>query len=120
MPDVPKLLAPDVEVRCPDRTVVTTLVSRRVARPTSLADLPVPERMRAFASSLVRPGVALPPPVPSPAPAAASGPAALAAFEDAMGRCHLDVDALGAFDRPVHLSHGSLSSERWGRHGHAP
>ena len=84
------------------------------AFPTSLADLPVPERMRAFVASLVRPGVSLPPPPTSPpGPAAARGPAALAALEAAMSRYHLDVEALAAFDRPVYVSHGSLSDERW-------
>lgn len=81
--------------------------------PTSLAELPVPERMRAFTASLVRPGVVLAPPSPPSGPAAARGPVALAAFDAAMARYDLDVDALAAFDGPVHLSHGSLSSERW-------
>ena len=84
------------------------------AFPTSLADLPVPERMRAFVASLVRPGVSLPtPPTAPPGPSVARGPAALAAIEAAMGRYHLDVEALAAFDQPVYISHGSLSNQRW-------
>lgn len=84
------------------------------AFPTSLADLPGPERMGAFVASLVRPGVVLsPPPTPPPGLAASRGPVAVAAFETAMSRYELDVHALGAFDRPVYLSYGSLSSERW-------
>jgi pimeloyl-ACP methyl ester carboxylesterase len=81
--------------------------------PTSLAELPVPERMRAFAASLVRPGVVLAPPTPPPGPAAARGPVAVAAFEAAMASYELDTDALATFDQPVYVSHGSLSNERW-------
>jgi pimeloyl-ACP methyl ester carboxylesterase len=82
--------------------------------PTRLADLPVPERMRTFAASLVRPGVEPPtPPTPPPGPESAKRPAGLSAWETAMHEHELDTGALRRFAGPVYFSYGSLSSRRW-------
>ena len=85
--------------------------------PGRLGELPVPERMRVFARSLVRPGVELPaPPAPPPGPPdpeAAKRPAGLAAMEAAMLTHEVDQQALERLAAPVYFSYGSLSSDRW-------
>lgn len=82
--------------------------------PADLEDLPVPERMARFATSLLRPGIA-PPTIAPPAdvPEMAKRPAGLGAFSRALARYELDLDALRSFAGPVYYSYGSLSNERW-------
>ncbi len=81
--------------------------------PARLADLPVPERMRVFVTSLLRPGVAPPPTAPPPGPEMAKRPQGLVAFEAALHEHELDASALDRFPRPVYFSYGALSSARW-------
>lgn len=82
--------------------------------PQPLAELPPADRMGAFASSLVRPGVELPTPPPPPAsPESAKRPAGMLAWEKAMHEHDVDHSALRRFAGPVYFSYGSLSSRRW-------
>lgn len=82
--------------------------------PQRLEDLPAAERMRAFAHSLVRPGVQLPAPAPpAPGPESAKRPQGLLAFEAALYKYALNVSTLRRFAGPVYFSFGSLSSLRW-------
>ena len=78
----------------------------------TLADLPVHERMRTFAASLVRPGVALPEP-PPPGPESAKRPAGLAAFQAALDTYELPPQGYAAYTGPVLYTYGSLSHARW-------
>lgn len=72
------------------------------------------ERIHRFLGMQLAPGVE-PPPPPSgaPPPWMHSRPAGIDAFTDAMLRYSLPDERLGAFDRPVYYSYGSLSSRRW-------
>jgi pimeloyl-ACP methyl ester carboxylesterase len=82
--------------------------------PEPLADLPAPERMRAFVTSLLRPGVAPPTPTaPPPGPETAKRPQGLVAFEGALHEHELEASALNRFTGPVYFSYGALSSPRW-------
>ncbi len=79
-----------------------------------LADLPPEQRMRVFVGSLLRPGVEVAPPPAIPAtPEMARRPAGLAAVSHEVESYHVDRARLRAFDRPVYMSHGGLSNERW-------
>lgn len=79
-----------------------------------LADLPPDQRMRRFVQSLVRAGVELGPPPPAPqTPEMALRPAGLAAVSREVDNYQIDTDRLRTFDRPVYMSYGSLSNERW-------
>jgi hypothetical protein len=70
--------------------------------------------MQVFVRSLVRPGVEVEPSPAIPAtPEMALRPAGLAAVSREVERYHVDGDRLRAFDRPVYMSYGGLSSERW-------
>lgn len=82
--------------------------------PERLEDLPAPDRMRAFVTSLLRPGV--PPPASGPPPATpewAKRPRGILAFERALYEHDLNASALSRFSGPVYFSYGSLSSVRW-------
>ena len=79
-----------------------------------LAEMPPEQRMQVFVRSLVRPGVEVGPSPAIPAtPEMALRPAGLAAVSREVERYHVDGDRLRAFDRPVYMSYGGLSSERW-------
>jgi pimeloyl-ACP methyl ester carboxylesterase len=79
----------------------------------NLAGLPVPERMRTFAASLVRPGVALPEPAAPPGLESVKRPAGLAVFEVALYAYELPSQGYAAFTGPVLYTYGSLSNSRW-------
>jgi pimeloyl-ACP methyl ester carboxylesterase len=79
-----------------------------------LDELPVPERMAAFARMQVRPEVELPaPPSGPPSPETAKRPAGVAAFRRAIADHRIDEAALTRLDVPVYFSYGSLSHPRW-------
>jgi pimeloyl-ACP methyl ester carboxylesterase len=79
-----------------------------------LAEMPPEQRMQVFVRSLVRPGVEVGPSPAIPAtPEMALRPAGLAAVSREVERYHVDGERLRAFDRPVYMSYGGLSSERW-------
>lgn len=79
-----------------------------------LADLPPDQRMQVFVKSLTRPGVDLgPPPAVPPTPEMALRPAGMAAASREVESYPVDSERLRAFDRPVYLSYGALSNERW-------
>jgi pimeloyl-ACP methyl ester carboxylesterase len=80
--------------------------------PADLAALPVPERMRTFGASLVRPGVVLPEP-PPPSPESAARPAGVAAFHTALFAHELPPQAYAEYVGPVLYTYGSLSNARW-------
>jgi len=82
--------------------------------PQRLEDLPAAERMRVFATSLVRPNVQLSvPPPPPPGPESAKRPRGMLAFEKALHKHEMDIADLARFPGPVYFSYGSLSSSRW-------
>lgn len=73
--------------------------------------LPEEQRLPAFISNQLRPGVSPPPPPPGPAPPwMANRPAGLAAFCDIFLTTALDRDRLRSFDRPVYFALGGLSN----------
>lgn len=79
-----------------------------------LAEMPPEQRMQVYVRSLVRPGVEVGPSPAIPAtPEMALRPAGLAAVSREVERYHVDGERLRAFDRPVYMSYGGLSSERW-------
>lgn len=99
---------PATDLSAEDRA---TIAAQGVDR---LDELPVPERMARFVSSVVRPGVSIePPPEQPPSPEMAKRPAGLAAAAEEVREYGIDDAALRAFARPVHYSYGSLSNERW-------
>jgi len=70
--------------------------------------------MHVYVRSLVRPVVEVGPSPAIPAtPEMALRPAGLAAVSREVERYHVDEERLRAFDRPVYMSYGGLSSERW-------
>jgi pimeloyl-ACP methyl ester carboxylesterase len=88
-----------------------TLAAQGVDR---LDELPVPERMARFVSSVLRSGVSIEqPPEPPPSPEMAKRPAGLAAAAEEVREFGVDETALRAFAGPVYYSYGSLSNERW-------
>jgi pimeloyl-ACP methyl ester carboxylesterase len=79
-----------------------------------LAEMPPEQRMHVYVRSLVRPVVEVGPSPAIPAtPEMALRPAGLAAVSREVERYHVDEERLRAFDRPVYMSYGGLSSERW-------
>jgi len=79
-----------------------------------LADLPPDQRMQVFVRSLVRPGVDVRPPPTMPAtPEMALRPAGLAAAAHQVEHFQVDAERLRSFGRPVYVSYGGRSSERW-------
>jgi pimeloyl-ACP methyl ester carboxylesterase len=86
-----------------------------------LAEMPPEQRMHVYVRSLVRPVVEVGPSPAIPAtPEMALRPAGLAAVSREVERYHVDEERLRAFDRPVYMSYGGLSSERWENDGRTP
>jgi hypothetical protein len=66
--------------------------------------------MTGFAALQLRPGVEPPPRADGPPPPwMAKRPAGIRALLGAFAAAHLDLDALGRFDRPVYFAVGALS-----------
>ncbi|HET9494739.1 MAG TPA: homoserine kinase [Chloroflexia bacterium] len=77
-----------------------------------VAGLPEDRVVSAFLSLNVRPRVPVPPPPPNtPGEAMALRPAGLAALVKLVRETRLDREKLAAFDRPVYVVYGSLSSD---------
>jgi hypothetical protein len=81
-------------------------------------ELPEEKLMRRFVELQLAPGVEPPPPPPGPTPPwMVKRPAGIRALTAAFASCWLDLEALGAFPRPVYYALGGRSnpttSERW-------
>ncbi len=77
----------------------------------ALEPLPRDQFMRGFMHLQLAPGVEPPPsPEGSPPPWMAKRPAGLRAVLKAFDNAHLDLEALGAFDRPVYFALGGRSN----------
>lgn len=77
----------------------------------ALESLPPDQFMRGFLRLQLAPGVEPPPPPEGPPPPwMARRPAGLRAFIKAFDNAHLDLKALGAFDRPVYYALGGRSN----------
>lgn len=79
-----------------------------------IGDLPEDQRMAAFASAQLRPGISPPPPPPGPSPPwMASRPAGIAGSIQAFLTTGLDHALLKRFDRPVYFALGGLSNPNY-------
>ena len=83
------------------------------AETPDLDQLPQDQRVAAFARSVVRPGVTVPPAPPLPPEQLAGVSAALTAAGRALRDHRVDQPRLRTYRGPVLVSHGSQSSARW-------